>query len=141
MNEVAALLARLAAQGLCLELRGGHIAATPKHRLTSDLRDEILYHRADVLELLQIHGSGLLRLFRDPPPWPEAQGRSGPVPANMWAAIGQAVDLRDGRSGALRLLEYDTRSGRMRCCVNFQNGWALVDPEDVRLLPVGRKTA
>ena len=129
---LAILLGRLAAEGLRLERRGEQIAVIPKARLTPDLQDEILRHRADVLELLEIHGASLLDLFRDPPPWPVPSGRTGPLSIDWWDLVGGPVVLRDGRSGWLHSLMYDTRTGRVRCYVDQGQGkGALLDPEDV----------
>ncbi len=142
MNPLAALLRRLEAEGLRLELRGDGIAVTPKHRLTPAVQAEILQHRADVVELLRLHGHGLLDLFRDAPTWPPSRGRSGPVDRDLWQAVGKPIRLRDGREGQLRAISYDTRSGRVRLRVDFPNGWALVDPEDATAAPeTDRRTA
>jgi hypothetical protein len=130
MNPLTSLLSRLADQGLRMELRDEQIAVTPKNRLTPELRDEILQHRPDVLELLRLHGSSLLPLFRNAPTWPPCHGRSSPA-GHVWSLIGQPVRLADGREGLLRFAEYDTRSGRLRCFVDFANGWKLADPEDM----------
>jgi hypothetical protein len=142
MNSLAGLLGRLAAEGFRLELRGERIAITPKDRLTAGLEAEILRHRADVVELLRLHGEGLLNLFRDPPSWPRARGRTGPAMINWWGAIGSPVRLRDGRQGALRVVSYDTRSGRLRLTVELADGRELLDPEDLQLAnPAGQGVA
>jgi hypothetical protein len=136
VKPLAALLARLAREGFRLEALGGHIAVRPKDRLTRELRDEIIRHRADVLELLRIHGRNLLALFADSPTWPPARGRSGPVTGDWWRIVGDPVRLRDGRPGRLRALDYDTRTGRLRCYVEPEGAEGrLFDPEDVDALP------
>ncbi len=142
MTPLAALLARLVREGFCLEALGGHIAVRPKNRLTPELRDEIIRHRADVLELLRVHGPNLLTLFADAPTWPPARGRSGPVTGDWWRVVGDPVRLRDGRPGRLRALGYDTRTGRLRCRVEIEGAeGGLFDPEDVNLLPAVVETA
>jgi hypothetical protein len=130
---LAALLARLAREGFRLEARGGHIAVRPKDRLTPDLRDEIVRNRADVLELLGLHGDDLLRLFADVPPWPAARGRDGlPVDAEGFIRIIGAPVAFAGRTGTLRAVLYDTRSGRLRLRVDLGDGGGLLlDPEDL----------
>lgn len=140
MNPVVALLARLAHEGFHLEALGGHIAVKPKGRLTNELRNEIVRYRADVLELLRVHGPDLLMLYRDAPSWPLPVGRSSPA-GPVLRLVGTSVALADGRQGLLRFVEYDTRTGRVRCRVDFSSGWALVDPEDVAIAPTGQRTA
>ncbi len=140
MTPLASLLGRLAREGFRLEALGGHIAVRPKTRLTPELRDEIVRYRADVLELLRLHGPNLLALFRDAPTWPPPRGRSGPA-GHVWALVGGPVRLLDGRQGLLRFAEYDTHSGRVRCRVDLPDGWALVDPEDVSPVSGERRTA
>jgi hypothetical protein len=142
VTPLAALLAHLAREGFRLEALGGHIALRPRDRLTPELRDEIIRNRADVLELLRIHGPNLLALFADAPTWPPACGRSGPVAGDWWRVVGDPVRLRDGRQGFLRFAEYDTRSGRLRCYVEPEGAeGGLFDPEDVDILPAVVETA
>jgi hypothetical protein len=139
LSELAALLSRLRAEGFRVELRGDRIAVIPKARVTQDLRDAILSHRGEILELLHLHGLRLLELFHDAPTWPPSHGRAGPA-AHVWGLVGRPVGLADGREGYLRFAEYDTGTGRVRCRVDLENGWALVDPEDLRPVQVGQRT-
>lgn len=143
MNALTALLDKLASEGLRLDLlEGERIAVTPKDRLTSDLRDAILRNRGEVLELLRLHGSGLLDLFRASPVWPPPRGRLQALEPFWWRSIGSPVRLADSREGVLAFISYDTRSGRVRFRVEFPNGWVLVDPEDAARLPrQDRRTA
>jgi hypothetical protein len=84
------------------------------------LREEILRHRAELLDL-----------FRNPPTWPPARGRSGAL-ENWSQVVGDVVRLPDGREAVLRALIYDTRSGHLRCRVELPGGAArLLDPEDL----------
>lgn len=140
MNPLTEVLSRLAADGFRLELRGGHIAVIPRDRLTSEIRDEILRHRADILELLRVHGSGLVALYGDAPTWPQARGRSAPA-EHVWQLIDSPVRFIDGREGRLSLAVYDTHTGRLRCKVDLAEGSVLVDPEDLQGLPTERQTA
>jgi hypothetical protein len=142
VSALAAILGRLATEGLTLELREGKIAVPPKDRLTADLREAILCHREEVLELLRLHGNGLLALFKEAPVWPPPRGRSGPLAASWWQSVGDPVQLSDGREGSLRLIAYNTSTGRVRLRVDFRNGWKLVDPEDATpLAEADRRTA
>ncbi len=140
MNPLARLLADLDSQGLSLQARGDGLAISPADRLTPELRAQLLQFKPDLLQLLTVHGSGLLALFRDAPTWPPACGRSGPA-GHVWGLVGQSVRVQDGREGVLRFARYDTRTGRVRCRVNFQNGWALLDPEDLSPVKGERRTA
>ena len=96
MNPLAALLARLAREGFRLEALGGHIAVRPKDRLTPELRDEIIRHRTDVLELLRIHGHNLLALFADAPTWPPPRGESGTPQSSQRGLFERRDDRIDG---------------------------------------------
>lgn len=132
MSALSALLARVAADGLTLQARGDALSVSPADRVTPELRALLLQSKADVLELLRIHGSSLLSLFADAPLWPAARGRSGPLPEGWRHRVGDSVRLVDGREGRLRALEYDTRSGRLRLCVEFGEAKRLLlDPEDL----------
>jgi hypothetical protein len=134
VNPLAAILARLAREGFRLEALSGHIAVRPKDRLTPELRDEIIRHRADVLELLRIHGPNLLALFADAPTWPPPRGGSGLLadPNAVLRAAGRRVSVRDGREGILQAVLYETQTGRTRCRVDIASGESLgLDPEDV----------
>jgi hypothetical protein len=141
VTGLTTLLARVAADGLTLQARGDALSISPADRLTPELRALLLQSKADLLELLRVHGSSLLTLFADPPTWPPYRGRSGPLPEDWRYAVGNSVRLVDGREGRLRALEYLTRSGRLRCCVELEDGKRLLlDPED--LAPtVARRTA
>jgi hypothetical protein len=131
VNPLAALLGRVAADGLTLEARGDGLAVSPAERLTPELRALLLQFKPDLLELLRAHGPRLLGLFRDAPTWPAPRGRSAPA-EHVWRLVGKWVRLSDGREGQLSFASYNTRTGRVRCRVEFPSGWALVDPEDVR---------
>ena len=133
MTALATLLARLAREGFHLEALGGHIAVRPKDRLTPELRDEIIRNRADVLELLDLHGGNLLRLFSDAPAWPVARGRDGlPVDAEGFIRIIGAPIAFLGGTGTLRAVLYDTRIGRLRLRIDLGDGRGLLlDPEDL----------
>jgi len=138
--HVAAVLARLAADGLALRAEEGVLVVWPAEKLTPELRTLLLRFKPDLLELLRLHGPSLLALFHHAPTWPLPCGRSGPA-GHVWALVGGPVRLLDGREGRLRFAEYDTRSGRVRCRVDFPYGWALLDPEDVSPVSGERRTA
>jgi hypothetical protein len=131
VTALAPLLSRLSTLGLSLELRGDQISVRPADRLTTGVRQEIIENRSAIIELLRQHGPDLVSLFRDAPTWPPARGRCGPA-GRVWNLLGKTVLLTDGQEGILRLADYDTRTGRVRCRVDLPNGWKLVDPEDVR---------
>ena len=118
---VTDLLRALDSAEISVKVRGGNLALSPRSRLTPEIQAEILRHRP-----------ALLALFRDPPSWPPARGRSGPLPEGWRHNVGDSVRLLDGREGRLRALEYDTRSGRLRLYVEFGEGKrVLLDPEDL----------
>jgi len=136
MSAVAALLAQLAADGLALRAEEEALVVSPAEKLTPELRSLLVQFKPDVLELLRIHGPNLLTLFADAPTWPPVRGRSGPVAGDWWRVVGGPVRLRDGRPGRLRALNYDTRTGRLRCYVEPEGAkGGLFDPEDVDALP------
>ena len=142
MNPLSSVLAQLATQGLRLDLREDRIAVTPKDKLDPALRADVLRHRAEILELLTVHGNSLLDLFRNAPAWPLPRGRSGLLDPGWWSAVGGPVKLVDGREGRLSFLRYDTGTGRVRFRIEFPNGWALVDPEDATwIAEIKRRTA
>jgi TubC N-terminal docking domain len=63
-SVVGRLLEDLAEAGLVIRLQGeGSIYVAPEDRLTPDLRQRLLAHKADVVELLGLHGDELLGLF------------------------------------------------------------------------------
>src|SRR5262249_55781467 len=113
MNALTDLLARLSREGISLALEGTHLAVFPGTKVTAELREEILRHRADLIDLVRLHGTDLLLLFRDPPTWPPARGRSGLLadPDAVFRALNRPVTLRDGRKGILRSALYETRTG------------------------------
>lgn len=114
------LLRALDAAEVLVSVKGDRLSASPRGRVTPELQKEILRHRA-----------ALVDLFRDPPTWPPARGRSGPL-ENWSHVVGDGVRTSDGRDGRLRAILYDTRSGRLRCRVELSDGTAvLLDPEDV----------
>ncbi len=134
MNALARLLSDLAAGGFRLYAEGDFLDVEPGSRLTPELEAALREHKADVLELLRLHGSGLLALFRDAPTWPPAVGRSGLLsdPDAVFRAVDRPVSLRDGREGILRAVLYETQTGRTRCRVDLASGESLaLDPEDV----------
>jgi hypothetical protein len=114
------LLRALDLAEILVTVKGIHLAVSPRSKVTPALRDEIIRHRVE-----------LLNLFSDRPTWPLAQGRSGTL--KDWShTVGDPVRLRDGREGILRALLYDTRSGRCRCRVELPDRKAVMrDPEDV----------
>ena len=86
----------------------------------------------------------LLNLYRSVPGWPAALGRCGPIPESWNYVVGDVVRLSDGREGRLRAIEYDTRTGRLRCCVEIEGRRHLFDPEDLlpcRLTDVADRTS
>lgn len=62
-TPLARLLGDLSRDGFTIRLDGERLVVAPASRLTADLREQIREFRADILELLQIHGDGLLKLF------------------------------------------------------------------------------
>jgi TubC N-terminal docking domain len=119
---LAELLRWLDREDVLLTVKGDRLKWSAPRPPPDDLREEILRHR-----------NALLDLLRDPPAWPPVRGRSGPL--GSWpGVVGGVVHLLDGREGTLRALEYDTRSGRLRCCVETSVGRReLLDPEDLIL--------
>ncbi len=141
MSRLVALLGRLSGDGISLDVEGAHLAVSPAERVTPELRDEIVRHRSDLMELARRHGPALLGLFRDCPSWPPPRGRSRGLsdPDAVLRAVGRLVSLRDGRVGVLGAVLYETRTGRIRCRVDFGPGRSLaLDPEDVHLPPVAK---
>lgn len=121
------LLQTLDRAEVLVTVKGGHLAVSPRSRVKPELRDEIISHRRELLDL-----------FRDPPSWPLPRGRSGFLadPAAIIGAIGRPVRLRDGREGTLRAVVYDTQTGRLRCRLEIAgDGHLTVDPEE--LIPPG----
>jgi hypothetical protein len=141
MNSLATLLSRLSADGLSLALRGEQIGVTPAVRLTPELRDDIVHHRSEIIELLRFHGSNLVALFANAPTWPPPRGRDGAANPDLWQRVGEPVRLHDGRSGDLRAISYSTHTGRLRLRIDFPDGWALVDPEDLQPATDERRSA
>jgi hypothetical protein len=137
VNPLVRLLGELDRRGLMLTSDGPDLIVEPGSRLTPELETEILGLKPELLELARVHGPRLVGPFREAPTWPPARGRSGPVPPGLWSAVGHPVRLRDGREGRLRFAEYDTRSGRVRCRVDFAAGSDLIDPDDLSSLSVG----
>jgi len=113
------LLRWLDREDVLLTVEGDRLKWSAPRPPSDGLREEILRQRDE-----------LLNLFRNPPTWPLPSGCSGPLSA--WSrVVGEAVLLRDGREGRLRALEYDTRTGRLRCCIEVEGRHLLLDPEDV----------
>ncbi len=114
------LLRWLDREDVLLTVKGDRLKWSAPRPPSDGLREQILRHRAE-----------LLNLFRDLPAWPPARGRSGPLSGRSHV-VGDAVRLPDGREGWLRAILYDTRSGRLRCRVELPDGEArLFDPEDL----------
>jgi hypothetical protein len=66
LNSLGRLVRDLDAAGFAVALDGASIAIFPAERLTPDFRQRISATRADLVELLEVHGPALLPLFRDP---------------------------------------------------------------------------
>jgi hypothetical protein len=66
LSPLARLVRDLDLAGLAMALDGDSIAIAPAERLTTDLRRRIAAMRGDLIELIGIHSSALMPLFRDP---------------------------------------------------------------------------
>jgi hypothetical protein len=64
LNPLAQLVRDLDRAGLKVALSGQRIAVSPIGRLTPELRQRIAPLRADLIDLLSIHGEALMSLFR-----------------------------------------------------------------------------
>jgi hypothetical protein len=75
LNPLAQLVRDLDTAGLKLAFSGDRIAVFPARSLTPELRERIAPLRAELVELLGIHGPALLPLFRAPELLVSAQER------------------------------------------------------------------
>lgn len=66
LSPLARLVRDLDTAGLAVAVDGRSIAIAPAERLTPDLRGRIAAMRADLINLIGVHGSALMPLFRDP---------------------------------------------------------------------------
>ena len=150
VTEFVQLLAELANRGVSISIEGDGLAVEPWSQ-ASHLEAELARNKGDLMELAALPGPSLFRLFRDAPPWPPSIGRSGPVNVNLWRMVGEPVRVSDGRSGTLRALDYDTRTGRLRCFVELPTGRVLFGSggfdgdrcrgQEIRLTDVERQEA
>jgi hypothetical protein len=66
LNPLARLVRDLEMAGLAVAFDRGFIAVAPAENLTPDLRQRIAAMRGSLIELIGVHGSALMPLFRDP---------------------------------------------------------------------------
>lgn len=90
MSAVAALLARLAADGLALRAEEEALVVSPAEKLTPELRALLLRFKPEVLGLLRIHGPGLVALFADAPTWPAGSRAFWPRDGRLVASCGRS---------------------------------------------------
>ena len=110
--------------GLTLRVRNCRLsvipkAFTPEARLTPGLRAELVRHKAHLLELDRLYGLNYFAGGCVAPPAPRA-------PFDL---IDRLVGLRDGRTGLLREIEWDSRKNLLRYCVEVNGERLLVGPE------------
>lgn len=101
-----ALLSELQSQGVILQPRGDKLAFGPKERVTPELRDRIVKHKADLLQLLQPDRT-LAEAYRRYWSTPETE------PIETFRSLHREIDILErqvGAEAAWRTLEAAARA-------------------------------